>query len=166
MIECSVLFIFLLLLFYVNVKGLHKYTPVQFFKIVSGVVIVLFVFLSSIYFEFIINNIYVYNLYLINDNYYEAFTNNNMNDFSGFLISYFYINSFEFILIGFLLLIGSVICVNLYQINKSASTQNLNLFFQKFNFFTNFIVYYFLRKQSLIKQGNSKSFTKIFKKSN
>ena len=89
-----------------------------------------------------------------------------MNDFSGFLISYFYINVFEFILVGFLLLVGSVICVNLYQISKSSGVQNLNTFFQKFNFFTNFIVYYFLRKQNLTKQSNSKNFTKIFKKSN
>ena len=102
--------------------------------------------------------------YGIIDNYYEALYNNITNDLFGFSISYYFINGVEFIFIGFLLLVGSVICVNLYQFNKSVRAQSYNNHITIFNFFTDFTSFFFLRKQNLIKQGNNKASLKIFKK--
>lgn len=102
--------------------------------------------------------------YHIVDNYYEAVANNITNDLFGFSISYYFINGVEFLFIGFLLLVGSVICVNLYQTNKNVRTQATNNYLTVFNFFSDFSSFFFLRKQNLIKQGNNKASLKLFKK--
>jgi hypothetical protein len=98
------------------------------------------------------------------DDYYESLFNTNMNDFMGFLISYYYLNSFEFVLIGILLLVGSVACVNLFKINKLNRVSSFDGFFKIFNFFKDFSDYIFLRKQNLTKQNNASTATRIFKK--
>ena len=98
------------------------------------------------------------------DNYYESIFNSISNDLFGFSLSYYFINGVEFIFIGFLLLIGSVICVNLFQMNKNIRAQSYNNYLTIFNFFTDFTSFFFLRKQNLIKQGNNKASLKIFKK--
>ncbi len=102
--------------------------------------------------------------YSLLDNYYEALNNGISNDLFGFLISYYFLNAVEFILIGFLLLVGSVICVNLYSFNKNTRAQNTDSFLTLFKFFSDFTGFLFLRKQNLIKQGNNKASLKIFKK--
>ena len=98
------------------------------------------------------------------DNYYESLYNNITNDLFGFSISYFLINGVEFLFIGFLLLIGSVICVNLHVMNKNIRTQTYNNYVSVFNFFLDFVNFSFFKKQNLIKQGNVKASTKIFNK--
>lgn len=98
------------------------------------------------------------------DNYYESIFNTVTNDLFGFSISYYLLNSIEFILIGFLLLLGSVVCVNLYQTNKNVRAQSYNNFLTVFNFFSDFSSFFFLRRQNLIKQGNTKPSLKLFKK--
>lgn len=98
------------------------------------------------------------------DNYYESIFNPIMNDLFGFSISYYLVNSIEFILIGFLLLLGSVVCVNLYQTNKNVRTQSYNNFLTIFNFFSDFSSFFFLRRQNIIKQGNTKPSLKLFRK--
>ena len=98
------------------------------------------------------------------DNYYESIFNNIGNDLFGFSLSYYFINGVEFIFIGFLLLIGSVICVNLFQTSKNIKAQSYNNYLSIFNFFTDFTSFFFLRKQNLIKQANNKASLKIFKK--
>jgi hypothetical protein len=98
------------------------------------------------------------------DNYYESLYNNISNDLFGFSISFYFLNGIEFIFIGFLLLIGSVICVNLFQMNKNIRAQSYNNYLFVFSFFIDFSSFFFLRKQNLIKQGNSKASLKIFKK--
>lgn len=98
------------------------------------------------------------------DNYYEALFNNVSNDLFGFSIIYYNVNGVEFIFIGFLLLVGSVICVNLYQMNKNVRTQSYQNYLSVFNFFTDFTSFFFLRKQNLTKQGNTKASLKVFKK--
>lgn len=104
------------------------------------------------------------NVFDFNDNYYECFLNSVTNDLFGFSISYYIINSVEFIVIGFLLLVGSVVCVNLYQMNKNVRAQSYSSFLSIFNFFVDFSSFFFLRRQNLIKQGNTKASLKIFKK--
>lgn len=106
-------------------------------------------------------NIYQNNLI---DNFYEILFNFLLNDLYGFSVSYYTINFIEFIIVGFLLLLGSVVCVNLNQVGKNINNYNYCEFFTKFKFFVNLLPFVFLRKQNLINQSNSKSFIKIFKK--
>jgi len=87
-----------------------------------------------------------------------------MNDLFGFTISYYVINSLSFFLIGFLLLIGSVLCVTLYNYNKNVRVQSYASFSNLFDFFNNFVSSFFLRKQNIFKQGNATSSVKVFSK--
>ena len=101
-------------------------------------------------------------LYFLLDNSYECIFNFIQNDLFVFFISYYVLNNIEFIFIGFLLLIGSIICVNLHSVNKNTRVQNYKSFFNVFNFFTDMCSFFFLRKQNIIKQGNTKPSLKIF----
>jgi len=98
------------------------------------------------------------------DNFYNALQNININDFKLLYISYYNLNSIEFLIIGFLLLVGSVGCVNL---NKSQKLFKINFyenFLKKFKMYKDFIDFSFLRKQNLNYQTFKKSGVKIFKK--
>jgi hypothetical protein len=162
LVECSVLFIFLLLLFYVNVKGVHQY--LYTYQYIYVYVFYFFLYFILINTCFSLNLDFELNYFYILDNFYESLYNNVNNDLIGFFISYFLINSVEFLVIGFLLLVGSVLCVYLFQINKTTRTQPYNNYLTVFNFFLDFTNFFFLRKQNLIKQGNTKSSLKLFKK--
>ena len=164
LVECSVLFVFLLLLFYFNVKGSYSYSYNYIYSYLVLLLLFFYYVSINIYYESNTNFIIDLSFYGIIDNYYESIFNPINNDLFGFSISYYLINGVEFIFIGFLLLIGSVICVNLYQMNKNIRTQNYNSFLTIFNFFTDFSSFLFLRKQNLTKQGNTKASLKIFKK--
>ena len=164
LIECSVLFIFLLLLFYLNVRGTSSYTFTQTYQILLLLFLFLIYTVCIVYFDSSSYNSFINEPFNVFDNYYESFTNQVTNDLFGFSISYYLLNSIEFVLVGFLLLVGSVICVNLYQINKNGRVQNYYSLLVIFNFFTDFLSFYFLRRQSLLKQGNTKSALKLFKK--
>lgn len=100
----------------------------------------------------------------LTDNFYEILFNFLLNDLYGFSISYYTVNFVEYIIVGFLLLLGSVVCVNLNQIGKSMGNQNYCEFFTKFKFFTNFVPFILLRRQNLINQSKQKSFVKIYTK--
>ncbi len=163
LVECSVLFVFLLLLFYLNIKGVYSYTFKQqnkLFYVFLFIPLIIWVNMFS-QTESTYNNI---SLYSFIDNYYEALYNSICNDLFGFSISYYLINGVEFIFIGFLLLIGSVICVNLHQTTKNVRSQNYNNYLSIFNFFSDYSSFFFLRRQNLIKQGNTKPSLKVFKK--
>lgn len=164
LVECSVLFVFLLLLFYFNVKGQYSYSYNSLHNYLTIIILFFFYINVNIYSEFSNNNIIDLSFYSLIDNFYETVFNPITNDLFGFSISYYMINGVEFIFIGFLLLIGSVICVNLYQMNKNIRVQNYNNFLTIFNFFSDFSNFLFFRKQNLTKQGNSKASLKIFKK--
>ena len=163
LVECSVLFIFLLLLFFLNVKGVHSYSQNNKYIHIFITVFFLNVAFINPHFESECKSIDL-NVFDFNDNYYECFLNSVTNDLFGFSISYYIINSVEFIVIGFLLLVGSVVCVNLYQMNKNVRAQSYSSFLSIFNFFVDFSSFFFLRRQNLIKQGNTKASLKIFKK--
>ena len=158
------LFVFLLLLFYFNVKGQYSYSYNSLHNYLTIIILFFFYININIYSELSNNNIIDLSFYSLIDNFYETVFNPITNDLFGFSISYYMINGVEFIFIGFLLLIGSVICVNLYQMNKNIRVQNYNNFLTIFNFFSDFSNFLFFRKQNLTKQGNSKASLKIFKK--
>lgn len=162
LVECSVIFVFLLLLFYINVKGNINYTYINTY---------IYVWLFLLFFIIILGNFYSdsdvdydLNLYGLVENYYEALFNPITNDLFGFSISYYLLNGVEFLLVGFLLLLGSVVCVNLYQMNRNVRTQSYNNYLSVFSFFNDFTSFFFLRRQNLIKQGNTKPSLKLFKK--
>ena len=164
LVECSVLFIFLLLLFFLNIKGVHTYTISQKYIYYFIFFLLSFFIVINYYTESDTDALLDMSFYGLVDNYYEALFNNVSNDLFGFSIIYYNINGVEFIFIGFLLLVGSVICVNLYQMNKNVRTQSYQNYLNVFNFFTDFTSFFFLRKQNLTKQGNAKASLKIFKK--
>ena len=159
LIECSVIFVFLLLLFYLNVKGIFIQTNIDVYKnfIVFSFIVYFIVILPK-------SNTFItdLSLYFLLDNSYECIFNFIQNDLFVFFISYYVLNNIEFIFIGFLLLIGSIICVNLHSVNKNTRVQNYKSFFNVFNFFTDMCIIFFLRKQNIIKQGNTKPSLKIF----
>jgi len=163
LIECSVLFVFLLILFYLNIKGLLDYTYYNIYNIYFFINIYLCIIFLNFHFESESVFISETNFFYLIDNIYESVFNAINNDLFGFLLSYFLINGVEFIFVGFLLLVGSVICVNLFIINTTIRSQNYNNYLMVYSFFKDFINFFFLRKQNLIKQGNTKSSLKLFK---
>jgi hypothetical protein len=164
LVECSVLFVFLLLLFYLNIKGTYIYTYKQNKNLFVLFLFTLFIIFSNQFFLKESSSGIDLSLYAFLENYYEAFQISIQNDLFGFYLSYYVINVIEFVIVGFLLLIGSIICVNLYLMNKNVRVQNYTNFLTIFNFFTDFSSFFFLRRQNLIKQGNTKASLKAFKK--
>jgi hypothetical protein len=152
------------LLFFLNIKGVYTYTTTANFNYLLPLFLAIYFILINYYSESDTDCSLDMNFYGILDNYYEAVYTVVSNDLFGFSISYYFINGVEFIFIGFLLLVGSVICVNLYQFNKNIRVQSYNNYLNVFNFFTDFTSFFFLRKQNLIKQGNNKASLKVFKK--
>lgn len=114
--------------------------------------------------EFYIDN-FLLSSYLLED-YYEALYNENMNDLYGIFISFYILNSVEFIIIGLVLLIGSLICVQLNKFLKSNKTLSYVSFFEIYDFYKDLSKSLFLRKQNLTNQGFSKSSTRNFSKKN
>lgn len=165
--ECVIIFISILFLFYLNVYGnINKIN----FNIYSfkyfGIYFGFFLFSSLISFshEYEDSGFLDLNLYLYWDDYYEALSNFRLNDTFGLYISYYIINSFEFILIGVLLLLGSVVCVNLNKFSKDFKSFNYYDLLTLFDFFDDFIKFFFLRKQNLVDQENHIPATKMYKK--
>lgn len=77
-----------------------------------------------------------------------------MNDLTGFFLSFYEFNSFEFLVIGFFLLIGSMVCINLNKYLNNFKTEKYNDFLKIFNIFKDSLNVLFLRKQNLIFQEN------------
>lgn len=159
LIECSVVFVFLLLLFYLNVKNVMIKIQFLFYCYVF-----IFFYILSLVFITPNTNLQLNNLtlYFLLDNSYEGVFNFLQNDLFVFFISYYVLNNIELVFIGFLLLIGSIVCVNLHCVNKNSRVQNYKSFFNVFNFFLDMCSFMFLRKQNIIKQGNTKPSLKVF----
>jgi hypothetical protein len=111
-----------------------------------------------------LSNIYLLNYFDIYEDYYEALFNKNSNDFLVLFISYYSINNIEFISIGILLLVGSLVCVQLNKLQKNLKIESLNDYFNFYKFFTDTLDFFFLRKQNLVNQTNQPSTLRIFKK--
>lgn len=67
-------------------------------------------------------------------------------------------------MIGFILLLGSVVSVYLFNLSKFIRVQNYNTYLNVFGFFNNLSNFLFLRKQNVVLQGNHKASLKFFKK--
>lgn len=163
--ECLVVFVFILLLFYLSNTGNFnklKQHLLKFF-IVGGLLGVLtlsgnFLIFSenewTLPIEFSIIDLW--------DDFYEAMNNYVMNDAVGLMLSYYLINSLEFILLGILLLVGSLIVVNLNLLNKKIKYPLYNTFLEIFGFLKQWISGFFMRKQNLTDQEFTKANTRSF----
>jgi hypothetical protein len=168
LLELTIIFVFLLILFYINFKGYFSVTNINniinIYKIIFYIYIL---FLNSIYLvPSELDCIQEFIIIILWENYYESLLNHNMNDFSLFLLSYYDFNSIELIIIGLILLIGSMVCVNLYKMNKNITTDSITPFISFFKLFKNSITFNFLRKQNLFIQNINLPVVKIINKKN
>lgn len=167
LIECVVFFSLLLLLFYINTTGNFNKINYNFVKILTtgsifGLVSIFTYFSLFSEFEYFIPN--ELNINFLWDDFYEAFNNNVMNDATSLLISYYFVNSFEFIILIIILLFGSVVCVNLNRCNKDFKLPKYNTLLSVFNFFKDWVDAVFIRKQNLTDQELNVSSTRTFNK--
>lgn len=153
--EFTIIFIAVILLFYLNIDGLSIKYNININSILYFIPSLLMFVLYYSFDLFSEMELYIpLELSFIDfyDNYYESFSNNILNDFTALTISYYLINSAEFISIGLLLLIGSVVCINLYKSNKNYSIVKQANVLNMFDFFKDYINFSFIRKQDLNKQ--------------
>jgi hypothetical protein len=162
LIEFTVIFVSLLLVFYLNVEGeFNKQNKILSLFNSYFVFFSYFIFLICIcIFEKKIQFVFFFFFY---DNFYQSNYLFLLNDFTAVFFSYYIYNSFEFLLLGFLLFVVSIIVINLnlfFKKNKINSYVNvLNIFSTQ----QNFLNYSFIRKQNLIKQNHKMSSIRIFK---
>lgn len=164
--EFVVIFIVILFIFFLNVysnisKKNKFFNFIKYFGILFFYVLIVHyysVFSDCEFFNFIITSSSLY------DSFYETLNITILNDFFSFFKSYYYYNSFEFIMVGFVLLLGSLICVNLNFFSKNNKVLNYYDFFIVFDFFKDFSKFIFMRKQNLNDQLNTQASTRIFKK--
>lgn len=165
--ECVIVFVSVLLLFYLNVFGDSSkinftFFSFKYFGFFISFFILITVFSQPSEFEFFIPENFKIN-YLYED-YYESLSNDRLNDLFSIFISYYFINSFELVSIGLMLLFASLVCVNLNKFNTNLKLNNYYDFFMLFDFFNDFINFSFLRKQNLVEQTIQKSSVRFFKK--
>ncbi len=65
---------------------------------------------------------------------------------------------------GFILLIGSVVCVNLNKLQKFIRIFKYHIYLDIFHIFKDYLNYTFIRKQNLTNQNNTSASIRIFKK--
>ncbi len=164
--EFVVIFISILFIFYLNVySNISKKNKSYFYFKYFGFFLFFFIFSQyySIFSDFENLNLNFLSIQLY-DNFYDHISVSILNDFFSFFKSYYFYNSIEFLLIGFLLLVGSLICVNLNFFSKSNKVINYYDFFVVFDFFKDFSKFIFMRKQNLNDQLHTQPATRIFKK--
>lgn len=168
--EIVIILVSLFVLFSTNPTGFFKKNNTEFNYFNKNIIIIFLSLIPSILYtsfylseDFFYNNII--NIYLW-DNYYEALFNENTNDLYGLFLSFYWLNSVEYIIIGLLLLFGSLACVQLNRFFKDNKVIKYSDFFTLFDFFKDLSKNIFMRKQNLVEQLNSVSSTRIFKKKN
>lgn len=161
-IEITVVFMLLLVLFYLNFKGSTPATKSSYrylYFIFSSVILLIPMIYSEkeSYLHQAFNSIDLW------DNYYDSLYNLAMNDFIGLYISYYFINSYEFILIGWMLFLGSILCITVFNLVGAAKSTNHNLLKKFMSFFFSSLDFYFLRKQNLVNQSNAQPGIRVIK---
>lgn len=165
--ECVIVFVSILFLFYLNVYGNVNKNNVFIYSLkYYGLFLLFFIFTLFFILPFDMENFINKELqiFFFWDDYYEALFNNKMNDLFGLYISYYYLNSFEFLIVGLLLLIASVVAVNLNKFNRNIKSNNYYELLTLFDFFDDFVKFLFLRKQNLVDQTMGSTSTRVFKK--
>jgi hypothetical protein len=165
--ECLVVFVSILLLFYLNNSGNFNklnLSLLRFFVLGSVCGIITLAVNLIIYSENEVFLPFELNINDLWDDYYESLNNTLMNDAIGLMISYYSVNSFEFLLLGFILLVGSLVVVNLNKLNKNVHYPKYNTFLEVFNFLKNWVNSFFVRKQNLTDQEMTYASTRVFGK--
>ncbi len=98
------------------------------------------------------------------DDWYEALNNDKTNDLYAVYLSFYLVNSLEFVCVIYLLLVGSLICVNMNKVLKSNKSFNYKNMFDLFDIFKDSIMMLFLRNQNLVDQATTKASSRFFKK--
>lgn len=98
------------------------------------------------------------------DDWYEALNNDKTNDLYSCYLSFYILNSFEFLCIIYLLLIGSLVCVNMNKFFKNIKNFNYRPFLELFDFFKDSLKTVFMRSQTLVDQTLSQASTRSFSK--
>lgn len=165
--ECVIIFVSIIFLFYFNIyansNNLNIYIySFKYFGIFIGVLLVSNIYIFNNESEFFLPN--ELNFFFLWDDFYESLNNVKYNDLYGVFISYYYLNSLEFIIIGLLLLFASMVCVNLNKFTKNIRFNNYYDFLILFDFFNDFVNYTFLRKQNLNDQTLANTSIRFFKK--
>ena len=165
--ECVIVFVSILFLFYLNVYGNINKNNIFIYSFKYYGIFIFFIFFM--FFFILPYEIESFSqkellIYFYWDDYYEALFNNKMNDLFGLYISYYYVNSFEFLIVGLLLLIASLVSVNLNKFNRNIKSNNYYELTSLFDFFDDFIKFIFMRKQNLVDQAISSTSTRVFKK--
>lgn len=154
-LEVTVVFIMLILFFFFNFKSSNSSQKNEYTFLWP-------VFLSAI---FIMPTFYseeenmlpdMFRTHNLWDDYYQAINQSVMNDFAGLFISYYLIHSLEFIIIGFILFIGSVGCITLYSILGFSKRVTYNLLINFISSFNKIYNILFMRKQNMIYQAHTK----------
>lgn len=167
--EFTVILICLILFFYLNVEGnilrvnlnLNK---INYFFYLFFLFFFFFLKISSYYNIDTTSNLnWIYFNYYFDD-WYESLNNVFMNDFISLFNSYYRFNSIEFIFVGYMLLIASIVCVNLNKLVRDSKIESNSFFLKIFNYFTNYLNFSFLRKQNLSDQSNYDPNIRLFKK--
>ena len=166
-LEGTIIFIALLLLFHLNTDGFELKNNLKINKYLYIITIFFFfIFISKYYFfsELEFTKLQIFNNFELWDNFYLMLYNINLNDFKLLYLSYYNLNSFEFLSIGWLLLIGSLGCVNLNRSQKFFKLREYYGFLKKLVYYKDFVDMSFIRKQNLNFQTFKKPNIKVFKK--
>jgi hypothetical protein len=159
LIELTIIFIFLLIIFFLNFKGnFSKFIKKISFFIFYCLILLVYNFDSENTISFQFLPVYFF------DDFYESYKNNNMNDLQVLLLSYYYFNNLEYLVISLILFLGSILCINIFKINKTSNIKDIYNFISSFHFFKKSINFFFLRKQNVFFQNLSKPSTRIVKK--
>lgn len=160
LIEFTVIFIFLIFLFFLNIEN-NLFKANLFYNFFFLYFYVFIFFILNINFLYFFFNINLNNNFFIFENYFESNNNFNMNDFISIFLNYYNFNSISFLIVCYLLLLGSIICVNLNKINYFFKNYEL---FSKKKRITLIKDFFFFRKQNLIAQSNYNQNIRIVKK--
>lgn len=167
--EFTIILIALILFFYLNVEGSILKINLKLSNFYFFFFIFFFLFIYFLKFSYFTNinffdnlNWLFFNFYF--DDWYESLNNFLMTDFIALYSTYYSINNIEFLIIGYLLFLGSLISVSLNKAQKNLKIYDNSNLLKLFNFFSNFLNYSFLRKQNLNDQSYYDPNIRLFKK--
>lgn len=167
-LEFTIVFISIILLFFLNInlnnlKMNYKKYNVLTIYLLGIVFFTVFKLFTSYNYIYSTNYYYIYIIDILLD-FYQSLYNQNNNDFTLLYYSYYLYNNIEFLVIGFFLFFGSIGCVLLNKEIKNINNNEYLNILNKYNFYTSFFDFNFLRKQDLIIQSNYKPSIKLYKK--
>lgn len=164
-VEITAFFIIILFLLTLNFEG-SLLNKSKNFMVFSFALLAVYLFFLTIFTRH--HGIAFLNAVNCWDDYYEALSNEIMNDIFGLYLSYYSFNSPLFFLFACLIFFATLVCISLLRAIRVHSQENIISMEYIFKFFKDLVGFDFLRKQNMSQQNKRKSVTRIvrFKKSN